>query len=242
VKTTVSRQITSLCASMLAIATMAGTSAYAQPPVLQRGYDANVSGANLSETTLTTSNVVQHLRAPVHASRGLSDLRAALVRTEPRDPRSGHAQRGVRRNDVRLRLCIRCGHGGSAAVVDQPGDARGRDARAHREFRDPPNSGWSGKLASQHARDRPVQQRHVCGRGTLENGAMAYRLHGINILNGTEPYGPGVLLSASYGGSLSTPTSSSNGCRWPRQRKGNHRIQRAGVGTGGQLLRLGAGV
>jgi hypothetical protein len=32
-------------------------SAHAQPPVLQRGYDANVSGATLSETTLTTSNV-----------------------------------------------------------------------------------------------------------------------------------------------------------------------------------------
>ena len=33
--------------------------AHAQPaPVLQRGYDANVSGATLSETILNTSNVV----------------------------------------------------------------------------------------------------------------------------------------------------------------------------------------
>lgn len=32
-------------------------SAYAQPPVLQRGYDARVSGATLAETILTTSNV-----------------------------------------------------------------------------------------------------------------------------------------------------------------------------------------
>src|SRR5215472_16677348 len=31
--------------------------ACAQPPVLQRGYDAGVSGATLSETTLNTSNV-----------------------------------------------------------------------------------------------------------------------------------------------------------------------------------------
>jgi hypothetical protein len=31
---------------------------HAQPPVLQRGYDAGVSGATLSETTLNTSNVV----------------------------------------------------------------------------------------------------------------------------------------------------------------------------------------
>ena len=34
------------------------SSAHAQPPVVQRGYDAGVSGATLSETTLTTSNVV----------------------------------------------------------------------------------------------------------------------------------------------------------------------------------------
>ena len=36
--------------------------------------------------------------------------------------------------------------------------------------------------------------------GTLENGNMAYRLHGISIFDGTEPYGPGVLIAASYGG------------------------------------------
>jgi outer membrane protein assembly factor BamB len=34
-----------------------GPSAHALPPVLQRGYDANVSGANLAEVTLNTSNV-----------------------------------------------------------------------------------------------------------------------------------------------------------------------------------------
>lgn len=40
-------------------ALLQGLSAYAQsPPVLQRGYDAGVSGATLSETTLKTSNVV----------------------------------------------------------------------------------------------------------------------------------------------------------------------------------------
>ena len=32
-------------------------SAQAAQPVLQRGYDAGVSGANLTETTLNTSNV-----------------------------------------------------------------------------------------------------------------------------------------------------------------------------------------
>jgi hypothetical protein len=39
----------------LALAPVPGT--YAQPRVLERGYDAGVSGATLSETTLNTSNV-----------------------------------------------------------------------------------------------------------------------------------------------------------------------------------------
>jgi hypothetical protein len=36
---------------------------------------------------------------------------------------------------------------------------------------------------------------------TLEKGAMAYRLHAIDITTGAEPYGPGVLISGAYGGS-----------------------------------------
>jgi hypothetical protein len=44
---------------LVVLALLQALSAYAQPPpVLQRGYDAGVSGATLSETTLKTSNVV----------------------------------------------------------------------------------------------------------------------------------------------------------------------------------------
>ncbi|MGC1388723.1 MAG: hypothetical protein WA807_11995 [Steroidobacteraceae bacterium] len=35
---------------------------------------------------------------------------------------------------------------------------------------------------------------------TLENNTMTYRLHAIDITSGAEPYGPGVLISGSYGG------------------------------------------
>ena len=48
------------CLYAVALAVLAvafGPSAHALQPVLQRGYDANVSGANLTETTLNTSNV-----------------------------------------------------------------------------------------------------------------------------------------------------------------------------------------
>ena len=43
--------------AVVMLALLHGLSAHAQPPVLQRGYDAGVSGATLSETTLNTSNV-----------------------------------------------------------------------------------------------------------------------------------------------------------------------------------------
>jgi hypothetical protein len=36
---------------------------------------------------------------------------------------------------------------------------------------------------------------------TLENSTMAYRLHAVDITSGAEPYGSGVLISGSYGGS-----------------------------------------
>ena len=42
---------------LVILALLHAPSARAQPPVLQRGYDAGVSGATLSETTLTTTNV-----------------------------------------------------------------------------------------------------------------------------------------------------------------------------------------
>src|SRR5450759_3235299 len=48
------------CLYVVALAVLAlafGPSAHALQPVLQRGYDAGVSGANLAEVTLNTSNV-----------------------------------------------------------------------------------------------------------------------------------------------------------------------------------------
>ena len=44
--------------AMMAFVLLHFPGVHAQPPVLQRGYDAGVSGATLSETTLNTSNVV----------------------------------------------------------------------------------------------------------------------------------------------------------------------------------------
>ena len=43
--------------ALMALAFLQAPGAYAQAPVLQRGYDASVSGATLSETSLNASNV-----------------------------------------------------------------------------------------------------------------------------------------------------------------------------------------
>src|SRR5215472_3536612 len=43
--------------SLVALAILTATVAHAQTPVLQRGYDAGVTGANLGETSLNTTNV-----------------------------------------------------------------------------------------------------------------------------------------------------------------------------------------
>ncbi len=44
--------------ALMLLTLLQALSAHAQPPVVQRGYDAGVSGATLGETTLTTSKVV----------------------------------------------------------------------------------------------------------------------------------------------------------------------------------------
>src|SRR5215472_4669860 len=51
------RQMVALAALMVLVLLQAPRAHAQPPPVLQRGYDAGVSGATLSETTLTTSNV-----------------------------------------------------------------------------------------------------------------------------------------------------------------------------------------
>jgi hypothetical protein len=70
------------------LALLCALSLHAQPvPVLQRGYDANVSGVTLNETKLNTSNVVEDRRQPHFAedargprARGRSQLKDAALK------------------------------------------------------------------------------------------------------------------------------------------------------------------
>ena len=59
---------------------------------------------------------------------------------------------------------------------------------------------------------------------TLENSTIAYRLHAIDITTGSEPYGPGVLITGSYGGimlgALSGATHVAGACQATKSSSG----------------------
>lgn len=169
--------------------------------VLQSGYDANVSNANLAETTLNTSNVnvntfgrlynlavddkvyAQPLYVPGVTLPGLGTHNLLIVATM---------------NDTLY-----------AFDADGPGVALwslnlaglfSTTAVPWGQFQlnAPPNPNNLGILSTPVI-DPSTKILYVVAC-TLENGAMAYRLHAIDITTGSEPYGAGVLISASYAG------------------------------------------
>ena len=95
-----------LCAIALAVvACVSGNTAHAQQPVLQRGYDAGLTGANLTETTLTTSNVNPTTFGLVF-TLPVDDKIYAQPLYVPRSPSpvQGNSQRRVRRDNERYAL------------------------------------------------------------------------------------------------------------------------------------------
>lgn len=186
----------------LAILFATATVAQAAQPVLQRGYNAGVSGATLTETTLNTSNVgpttfglvfklpvddhiftqplyVPNLAIPLKGTHNvvfvatMSDSVYAFDADSP----------GAPLWSINLATLV-----GAVPVPIA-------------NFAPAPNSGWTGKLGvlSTPVIDPSTNVMYIVA-GTLEAGNMAYRLHAVDITTGAEPYGPGVLISATYGG------------------------------------------
>jgi hypothetical protein len=173
----------------------------AAPPVLQRGYDANVSGANLVETALNTSNVGPNtfgllFNLPVDERIFAQPLYVPLV-----------AIPGQGTHNVLYVATM------NDSVYAFDADAGGAAL-------------WSINLAGLFGTTAPVWNNFainsVTVRGNLgilstpvidpatnimyvvacmlENGTMAYRLYALDITTGAEPYGPGVLITGTYGG------------------------------------------
>jgi hypothetical protein len=176
-------------------------------PVLQRGYDANVSGATLTETTLNTSNVgpttfgrlfvlpvderiyAQPLYVPNVAIPNLGSHNVLYVATM---------------NDTLY--AFDADAGGAPLWSVNLATLLGTTAPIWANFAPPPNNppGHLGILSTPVI-DPSTQLMYIVAC-TLENSTMAYRLHAIDITTGSEPYGPGVLITGSYGGiMLGTP-------------------------------------
>ena len=176
-------------------------------PVLQRGYDANVSGANLTETTLNTSNVgpntfgllfdlpvderiyAQPLYVPNVAIPNLGSHNVLYVATM---------------NDTLY--AFDADAGGAPLWSVNLASLFDTTAPIWANFAIPPNNppGQLGILSTPVI-DLTTNIMYVVAC-TLENSTMAYRLHAIDITTGSEPYGPGVLITGSYSGiMLGTP-------------------------------------
>src|ERR1700730_9768284 len=175
--------------------------AQAAPPVLQRGYDAGVSSANLSETSLTTSNVsstsfgllfklpvdddvnAQPLYVPNVAISGQGTHNVVYVATMSDSVYAFDA-------DV----------GGTALWSIDLATLVGATPVQIANFAFGGNKNVVGNLGilSTPVIDSSTNVMYVVAC-TLENNTMAYRLHAVDITSGAEPYGPGMLISGSYG-------------------------------------------
>jgi hypothetical protein len=190
--------LTGAAALMLSFA----PSVQAVQPVLQRGYDAGLSGTTLTETTLNTASVGPStfgllLNLPVDDNVYAQPLYV---------PNVAIPNRGI--HDVLYVASM------SDTLYAFDADVGG-----------PPL--WTVNFASLIGAT-PVWianfvfygNRNILGNlgilstpvidpatnilylvdCTLENGTMAYRLHAVDIRSGVEPYGPGMLIWGTYGG------------------------------------------
>ncbi|MGA2190660.1 MAG: choice-of-anchor D domain-containing protein, partial [Steroidobacteraceae bacterium] len=176
-------------------------------PVLQRGYDANVSGANLTETTLNTSNVGPNtfgllFDLPVDERILAQPLYVPNVAI----PNSGshNVLYVATMNDTVY--AFDADTGGAPLWSVNLASLFNTTAPLWANFSIAPYSppGHLGILSTPVI-DLTTNTMYVVAC-TLENSTLAYRLHAINITTGAEPYGPGVLITGSYGGiMLGTP-------------------------------------
>jgi hypothetical protein len=177
--------------------------AQAAQAVLQRGYDAAVSGANLKETTLNTSNVSESTFGLLF-KLPLDDAVFAQPLYVPNVAIPNHGTHNV------------------VYVATMSDTLYAFDA----DVAGPPL--WSVNVASRvGASSVPIANfvfggsRNIVGNlgilstpvidpstgimylvaCTLENGTMAYRLHAVAVTTGAEPYGPGVLIGGTHGAS-----------------------------------------
>jgi hypothetical protein len=170
-------------------------------PVLQRGYNASVSGANLDETVLNTSNVGPStfglvFRWPVSGSIYAQPLYVPRVLISKR---SHNVVYLATMNDILY--AFDADTSGGALWSINLANLVGATPVPIAQFAFSGNRNIVGNLGilSTPVIDAPNHLMYLVAC-TLEGGTMVYRLHAVDIRNGTEPLGPGVQIAGSYGG------------------------------------------
>jgi hypothetical protein len=173
-------------------------------PVLQRGYDAGVSGATLTESTLNTSNVAPGtfglvFNLPVDDSVYAQPLYVPNVSI----PNQGtHNVVYVATMSDTL-YAFDADIGGAPLWSVNFASLVGATPVLIANFTFLGNKNIVGHLGilSTPVIDPSANIMYLVAC-TLENSTLAYRLHAVDITTGAEPYGPGVLISGSYGGAM----------------------------------------
>jgi hypothetical protein len=180
-----------------------GPSAQALPPVLQRGYDANVSGANLAEVTLNTSNVTPSTFGLVFKLPVDDTIYAQPLYV----PNVAIASQGTH-NVVYVAtmsdsLYAFDADTGAKLWADNFASSVGATPVSYAQFAFAGNRNIVGNLGilSTPVIDPSTNILYLVAC-TLESGTMVYRLHAVDITSGDELIvAGGTAISGSYKGS-----------------------------------------
>ena len=195
------RAIRSLAA--LAVSLALAVAANAAPSILQRGYDPGVSGATLVETTLNTSNVLPGKFGLIYTLPVDDAIFAQPLYVPDRAIPSQGTHNVVYVATMSDTLyAFDADWGGAPLWSVNFASLVGATPVPIADFAFSGNKNIVGNLGilSTPVIDgtNDIMYLVAC---TLENDTMVYRLHAVDILTGDEPYGPGVVISGSYGGS-----------------------------------------
>src|SRR5882724_9620092 len=193
---------------IVALMLLHASDGHAQPPVLQRGYDAAVSGATLSETTLNTSNVTPStfglvFKLPVDDAIFAQPLYVPNVLIN----QTAHNVLYVATMSDTV-YAFDADAGGAPLWKLNLASLVGAKPVPIANFAFSGNRNIVGNLGilSTPVIDLPTNTMYIVAC-TLEatpsapSGTMVYRLHALDITTGARRAGSGVLISASYGGS-----------------------------------------
>ena len=188
-------------ATLIVLALLPALSAHAQPPVLQRGYDAGVSGATLSETTLTTSNVTANSFGLVF-KLGVDDNIMAQPLYVPNVVINGTSHNVLYVATMSDTLyAFDADRGGAPLWTLNLATFENATPVPIAQFAYSANKNIINNLGilSTPVIDPPPANTLYAVACTLENNTLVYRLHAVDIITGVPRTGSGVVISGSYG-------------------------------------------